>query len=976
MQYVPLNIKTNNSLLSSMVKIDELMEKAKKYKYDALTITDDNMYGVMDFYKACLKNNIKPVIGLNIKINKLDIILYATNNFGYKNLIKIQTVNSSNELDFKFLNKHSNDLICIVPYTSLTLYDVLSKIFSKIFIGYKNNDERNKLKNSNNLVYMNEVLYLDKEDGDYLKYLYAIKDGVTIKDVKINKKDNYLLSYEEIKEKYPLDLENNKYIYENCNIELEFKMDLLPVYDCPDNLDSYSYLKKLCKEGLKKIFGDKIYEVYVNRLKYELETINKMGFCNYFLVVYDYVKYAKENNILVGPGRGSAAGSLVSYLLGITIVDPIKHNLLFERFLNPERITMPDIDIDFEDTRREEVINYCIQKYGDKNVLPIISFSTMAAKQAIRDVTRVMGIDIKVVDSICKHIDSRFTLLENYKRNKKLQDFLNISNVNKTIFKVAMKLEGIKRNTSVNASGVIISNKELDEVIPLEKNLDGHYITGYDMTYLEEIGLLKMDFLALKTLSFIKGCLNDIGTNMSFYDIPINDEKALEIFTNVKTSGIFQFETNGMMNFLEKYRPVTFDDVAVALALFRPGPMQNIDLFIDRKYGREKIDYFHNDLINILKPTYGVIVYQEQIMQIANVLAGYSYGEADILRRAMSKKKEEVLLNEREKFISRGIERGYNKEIVEKVYDLILKFASYGFNKAHTVSYAYIAVKMAYLKANYPLSFYKQLLNSSIGSSEKTRDYIYECRANNINIITPNINISSYKYEIKDKSLILPLTIIKNVGDSSAKKIMEEREKEPFKDVFDFISRLYNKGVNQKILENLIDAGALDSFNVNHKTLRENIDLIINYGEIGDYMDDDSLKPELQFQKEYTNQELLFKENEAYGFYMSNHPVMELKRKYQNVIDLDKIEFYFDKNINVITYVEKIKEVTTKDGEKMAFIDGSDEVGKIDIVVFPKLYKKIEKIEEGKIYLIKAKVEKRFASYQLSTFDLKELSLE
>lgn len=972
MKYVPLYIKTHNSILSSMIKIDDLIKKAKEYKIDALTITDDNMYGVMDFYKKCKENDIKPIIGIDIKLNNLSVVLYATNNNGYKNLMKIQTINSSNSLTIDDLKNYSANIICIVPFTSIKLYDILSKIFSKIFIGYNNINERKRFKEKN-LIYLNKTLYLDKEDKKYIKYLFAIKESTTIKNIKIDNSDNYLLSYDTIKEKYPWDLKNNEYIYENCNIELEFKQDLLPVYDCPNKMDSTSYLKKLCVDGLKKIFGDKIYTVYLDRLKFELEIINKMGFCNYFLVVWDYVKYAKENDILVGPGRGSAAGSLVSYLLGITTVDPIKHNLIFERFLNPERITMPDIDIDFEDTRREDVINYCISKYGDKKVAPIITFGTMASKQAIRDVGRIMEVETKVVDAICKFLDSKLSLKENYKQNKKLQEFINISNINKEIFKVATKLEGIKRHTSVHAAGVIISNKNLDEIIPLDKSHSDIYITGYDHTYLEEIGLLKMDFLALKNLTLIKDCLNDIDNKISFYDIPIDDKAAIEIFTNVKTTGIFQFETTGMMNFLEKFKPTSFEDLSVALALFRPGPMQNIDLFINRKYGREKIDYFHEDLISILKPTYGVIVYQEQIMQIANVLAGYTYGEADILRRAMSKKKEEVLLKEKDKFINRGIQMGYSNDLVEKVYDLILKFANYGFNKAHSISYAYISSKMAYLKAHYSLSFFKQLLNSSIGSSEKTRDYIYECRNTNITLVTPDINISSYEFFISNDSLFIPLTIIKNVGELSIKKLIREREERPFIDIFDFVSRMYEKGVNKQILENLIYAGSLDSFQLTRKTLIENIDLIINYAETGGVLDDDSLKPEINMLPEYTKQELLAFENIAFGFYLSNHPVVELKRKYKNVIDLDKIEYYFDQNINVIAYIERIKEVTTKDGDKMAFIDGSDELSKVDIVVFPKLYNKIPDLREGNIYLIKAKVEKRFQRYQLSTFELKKL---
>ena len=972
MNYVPLYIKTHNSLLSSMIKIDELIETAKKLNIKALTITDDNMYGCMDFYKACLENNIKPIIGLNIKINNLDIVLYAKNENGYKNLLKISTIISEENLNFEELKKYNNDLICILPYTSREIYKEIKSIFNELFIGYKNKEERTKLK-GNNLIYLNETLYLNKEDSKYFKYLIAIREGLVESSIELDKNDNYLLSFEEFEKLYPDDFQNNYYIFENCNLKINFHKDLLPVYECPNDLDSYSYLKHLCKEGLKKIFGDTIYKVYIDRLKYELDIINKMGFCNYFLVVWDYVKFAKEHNILVGPGRGSAAGSLVSYLLNITTVDPIKHNLLFERFLNPERITMPDIDIDFEDTRRDEVIKYCIEKYGMKKVASIITFGTMASKQAIRDVGRCMNVDLKTIDAICKQIDSNLTLKDNYSQNNKLREIVNMTNITKKIFNVATKFEGLKRHTSVHAAGIVMSNIDLDEIVPLDKSHNDFYVTGYDMTYLEEIGLLKMDFLALKNLTLIKDCLNDISENINFYDIPVDDKEALKVFYDVNTTGIFQFETTGMMNFLRKFKIQSFDDIGVALALFRPGPMENIDLFINRRFGKEKIDYFHDDLINILKPTYGIIVYQEQIMQIASVMAGYSYGEADLLRRAMSKKKEEILINERDKFIKQSVERGYKEAVATKVYDMILKFASYGFNKAHSISYSYIASKMAYLKAHYPLQFFKQLLNGSIGSYNKTNDYIYECKANKIKLVKPNVNISSHEYIIQDNSLVVPLTVIKNVGELTAKRIMENR---PFKDIFDFAARMYNNGINKQIFENLIDAGAFDIFGINHKTLKQNIDVIINYSEIGEMIDDDSLKPELKFENEYTKSELLEFENSAYGFYMSDHPIIDLKKKYKDVIDLNRIQDYFDKNINVLIYVEKIKEINTKNGDKMVFIDGSDELSKVDIVVFPKVYKKVNQIEMNTIYLVKARVEKRFDTYQLSAFDLKKVEME
>ena len=496
------------------------------------------------------------------------------------------------------------------------------------------------------------------------------------------------------------------------------------------------------------------------------------------------------------------------------------------------------------------------------------------------------------------------------------------------------------------------------------------------MNHLEDLGLLKMDFLALKNLTIINDCLKDINNELSFDNIPIEDKEAIKIFTDVNTVGIFQFESSGMINFIRKFRPNNFDDIVSSLALFRPGPMNNIDSYINRKFGKENINYFHDDLVNILKPTYGIIVYQEQIMQIANVLAGYSYGEADVLRRAMSKKKEDVMLNLRDDFVNKSVNRGYTKELSETVYNLILKFASYGFNKAHSVSYAFISYRMAYLKAHYPLYFIKQLLSSSIGSEIKTKDYIYECKKNNISIIKPNINTSNLNYEIVDNKLLCPLTIIKNIGINAVNKIIEERTKKSFKDIFDFVSRIYGKVVNKKTLENLIDSGACDEFNYNHKTLKQNLDLIINYGEIGDLIDDDSLKPEIIEVEEYSKQELMKNELNVYGFYISNHPVTDLKLKYNNIIDIDKIPDYFDKNISIIVYTENIKEINTKNNDKMAFINGSDEIEKIEIVLFPKLYKTTEKINVGDILFVRGKVEKRYDKYQISTFEIKKIDLD
>ncbi|MEI3530263.1 MAG: DNA polymerase III subunit alpha [Bacilli bacterium] len=966
MNYVPLNIKTHNYLLHSMIKIDELITFAKENQLKFLTITDNNMFGAMEFYLNCKKNDITPIIGLELMIEGMPLILYCMNDTGYRHLLKLSTLMTEREITLDVLSHYSDSIICIVPFKTMRLYDRLVKIYQYIFKAYSSSEEKDKLKGTN-LIYMDEVLYLKKDDAEYINYLYAIKEGRNV-DFTIEYDDNYLKLYDEIAT--IIDLDSNQKIIDLCRLEIRRDKNLLPIYQCPVGYDSYQYLKKLCIDGLKRIFGTSVSQVYQTRLKYELSVIQNMGFCNYFLVVYDYVKFAKDNHILVGPGRGSAAGSLVSYLLNITTIDPIKYNLLFERFLNPERITMPDIDIDFEYNRREEVINYCIDKYGMKKVAPIITFGTLGAKQVIRDVARTMDIDLAIVDDICHLLDSRLSLTLNIEQNAKLAHYIASDATFSKLYQIATKLEGLKRHTSIHAAGIVMAKNDLDEVIPLVKNHEGFYITGYSMEYLEDLGLLKMDFLALRNLTLINDVLKDINTKekvkLTFDSIPDGDKKAISVFTNVYTTGIFQFESQGMMNFLRKFKPNDFEDIVASIALFRPGPMNNIDSYIKRKRGKQAVDYLDESLNDILKPTYGIIIYQEQIMQIANVMAGYSFAEADVLRRAMSKKKESVLLEEKEKFIKRSIERGYSETKATQVYDLILRFASYGFNRAHSVAYSMIAYRMAYLKAYYPKYFMKNLLSMVVGSTVKTKEYIYECKLLDIDILLPDINYSGNSYEVCHEGIRFPLSSIKNVGISAATSILEERTKGLYKDIFDFINRCYGKSVNRKTLESLIDAGVFNSFGFNRHTLKENLEAIINYGEIGDLLsDDESLKPLINRYEEYSKKELMNLERDTFGFYLSHHPVTEYRIKFNNLISLEQIDNYFDKNINIILYVDRKKEITTKKNDKMLFITASDELATIDVVLFPKFYTLGTNINVGDIVEVSGHVEKRFDKYQL-----------
>lgn len=974
--YIPLNVKTNYNLLSSLNDIPHLIKKASMLNIKAIAITDSMMYGTMEFYKECLKNNIKPIIGQELEINDLKIYLYAMNYEGYQNLTRLIYLKQQASISLDILKEYSSNLICIIPLCSLELFSELHVIFKYLYLGYSNLNERTILLNkSKKVVFLNEILYINKGDDLYLKYLYLIKDNKRIDSIKEYNIDlnAYLMDEEEV-----ISISNKEdfiwmeEIYNLCNIVFKANPHLLPKYDMQG--DSKVYLHSLCKMGLEKRFNGNISPLYVDRLIYELGVISSMGFNDYFLVVYDFVKYAKNHNILIGPGRGSAAGSLVSYCLGITDVDPIKYNLLFERFLNPERITMPDIDIDFESIRRGEVVDYVINKYGKKRVAPIITFVTLGGKQAIRDVARIFEINSNIIDNLCKNVDLKYLLSENLKINPHLKSLLN-SNVNlDKIYRIASFIEGAKRQISTHAAGIIICEQEIDSYIPLQK-YDDYYITGFSMEHLEELGLLKIDFLGLRNLTLIEGVLKDIkeSTNQEllFKDIPLDDKKVLELFANSLTEGVFQFESEGMKKFLIKLKPNSFEEIVAANALFRPGPMQNIDSYIKRKFGTEKIDYLHPDLTDILKPTYGIIVYQEQIMQIANRMAGYSYGEADILRRAMSKKKKEVLEGEKAKFIQKSIAKGYDEAIATKVYDLILKFADYGFNRAHSVAYSLIGYKMAYLKVYYPTYFMSNLLTNVIGNEAKTKIYIDECKIAGIKVYKPNINKSTYQYISEDEGIRFSLAAIHNVGMITCKEIIKARGEMLYTDFFDFVGRTYGRAVTRKTIESLIDADAFSTFNYNHQTLHHNIDNAINYAELVTKMDASLIeKPIMIIQDEMSRENLCEREVDAFGFYFSNHPTAFYKANDKTITNLIDISKYFDKEINVIVHVDKIKTINTKKNDEMAFITGSDETSTIDLVLFPSVYKDNQNITKGSIIKAKVKVEKRMSRYQLSVLKL------
>ena len=950
MNYIPLHVKTSYSLLTSLNDIKKMILFCKENNIDKIAITDTNMYGVMEFYKECINNGIKPIIGLEVKIDENIILLYAKNYSGYQNLTRLIYIMQNNQITLDILKCHSENLICV---SNKEIFNDLKNIYADIYLGYKNALEKDTTL-TDKTVYINEILCMKKEEIPYLKYLYLIKENKKIKDeFKYEIDDNCYFDFNEI------DYKNALEITEKCNVEFHQNKSLMPKYDV-DN--SKEYLFELCKKGLYKRLDGKVTKTYYDRLLYELDVINEMGFNDYFLVVWDYVKYSKKNNILVGPGRGSAAGSLVSYTLGITDVDPIKYDLLFERFLNKERITMPDIDIDFESNHRGDVVNYVINKYGKKRVVPIITFTTLSGKQVLRDIGRIYDIDTTLLDKLTKFIDINMTLteaLDNTDLRRYLEEIKELDN----IYKISLKLEGLKRQISVHAAGIIISACNLDSYIPLQKYED-YYLSGYSMEHLEGLGLIKMDFLGLKNLTMIDNILKRI--NMNFKDIPIDDKDALKLFYNATTCGIFQFESSGMKNFLKKLKPTTIDDIIAAIALFRPGPSDNIDSYIRRKNGLERINYIDDSLSKVLSKTYGIIIYQEQIIMIANIMAGYGYAEADVLRRAMSKKKKEVMLKEREKFVKRSIERGYKESVAEKTYDFILKFANYGFNKAHSVAYSIIALKMAYLKVKYSKEFLSSLLTNVIGSDTKTKEYIDECKKMDVNILKPSINYSEYNYMSEADGIRFSLATIRNVGSITCKEIVNERKNGLFVDFCDFVKRTYGKSVNKKTIESLIDADAFSEFGYNHKTLYNNMDAVINYASLANDLDESLIeKPVIEVFDEYTSDELTEKELNVFNLYLSNHPVTKYKKNYDNIVDASNIKDYFDKKINLVVLIDRIKVINTKNGKKMAFITVSDEYDTIDVIVFPNEINLINDLKNNDIVLLRGKVEKRMSKYQV-----------
>ena len=971
--YNLLYVKSYYSLLSSLLSIDDIIDYNLTMKKNHAIICDNNMYGTMEFVKKCQSNNLKPVVGLEITLGEFKILIYARNYHGYLNMIKICTYQNDNTLNIDKLIEHKEDLYFLIPYESNEFYKKYRNVIKYLYLGFSNKkEEEEALLITKDIVYLKLSLYKDKKDSDYLKYLYLINDLKTVNDNINYDIDNKELNTSDIINTYDnIGLINTIKIVDDCNLEFPKSVLLLPLYDCPNNMSSFDYLKALSIAGLTKRLKGNITNTYKDRLIYELDVINNLGFANYFLVVYDFICYAKKKGILVGPGRGSAAGSLVAYSLGITEIDPLKYNLLFERFLNKERMTMPDIDTDIPDIYRDDIINYVTNKYGNKKVAGIVTFSTLACKQVLRDVGRVLNIPLYKIDKLTNFIPamSHKKLDEFYKENVKFREYLLSDESLKKVYLIASKLEGFPRQIGTHAAGIVMCKKNLDEVIPLTKS-DNMYLTGYSMNYLEELGLLKMDFLGIRNLTIIMNVIDMIYKNrnirIDFNNIVLDDSCVYNLFAKGDTTGIFQFESSGMRNFLKKLKPTNFNDLIAAIALFRPGPAENIDLYIRRKEGKEKVIYQDKCLEPILKDTYGIMIYQEQIMLVANYYAGYTLGEADILRRAISKKKVDILKNEETKFIEKATRLGRNINTSRTLFASILKFAGYGFNKSHAVAYSIIAYKMAYLKVHYKLEFYANLLSNVISVNSKLKEYLNEIRACNINVLKPDINISTNKFVIENANIIFPFGTIKGIGINVSSNILNARNNRKFTNIYDAFKRLVNSKVTKKQIETLIIADAFRSFGYNKKTLITNLDSLYNYGELTIDLDESLvLKPEIEVTKEFSDSVLLEQEIDCFGFYISNHPVTSYRSKYQSTIKLIDLSKYFNKTVTTLVMVEKIKAIKTKKNEDMAFVTASDETGTIDFIFFPRIYKTNLNISKGDICKLEGTVEKRFDELQL-----------
>lgn len=1037
MSFTHLQIRSGYSLMNSTITIDRLVQKAKQLELKVLALTDENvMYGVIPFYQACKSAGIKPIIGMTTNITvgeeQVSTVLLAKSNKGYESLIKVSTsaqLHEQNHVSVEAIQQYAEQLICILPVDQrLFRQSFLTKSFQTIieqlktwqdwfgaehvYLGVKPEEEDRSLfttvKSFSEQYHfqacaLGDVRYL--EENDVLGYdcLQAMKRGqewgMRVSDPDFRGK--YLRPAAEMNalfSSWPELVKETEEIAHICDVTIEFGNRFIPSFPVPEGMDSGTYLEQLCNKALLEKYDD-VTEEMNERLTYELDVIRSMKFSDYFLIVSDFIAYAKKNNILVGPGRGSSAGSLVAYLLGITNVDPLRYNLLFERFLNPERQTMPDIDVDFSDVRRDEVIAYVSEKYGADRVAQIITFGTFAQRSLIRELIKVMNVSQEDTYFLLKEIplNSKKSLSDVLKDSKELNQYVKGSNKLKLLMMVALQLEGLPRHISTHAAGVVITERPLTDHVPLTAGQGDVYLTQYAMNDLEAIGLLKMDFLGLRNLTLIERVIQSIyyttREKLEIEKIPAGDEQTYQLLREGRTNGVFQLESAGMKKVLRELQPTNFEDIVAVNALFRPGPMDFIPVYIARKHHKQEVTYPHPDLEPILKQTYGVLVYQEQIMQIAHQIAGFTLGEADILRRAVSKKNNAVMKQQEEAFINGCLANGYDRSVAEEIFQWIVRFSNYGFPRSHAVAYSMISYQLSYLKANYPANFFAELLSSNSSQQEKVNLYLNELKQIQIQVYPPSINRSFGKYSVEKGQVRMGLSSIKGIGRQVISEILEKRKDGPFKNLFDFCLRVSFKAVNRKAIENLILAGCFDELYSNRASLLASVDQAMEQGELfGDFGEQPSfLEDEFMFESAYTEMEdfsavkKLADEKELLGMYISSHPLKEYRKKLRasGYVQIRDLKSLIDRrNVSLVVIVQSIKVIRTKRGESMAFVTVGDETGEVDAVIFPDLYRNTNRwLEEEQVVFMIGKAEVRrdrlqFVTDQLIMFDEKELVQE
>lgn len=993
--FVPLRIVSCYSFLQSGLTIEKIISSVNKNDYFGLGLCDNGvMFGVPSFAKASEKNNRPYIIGVETHINDDVICLYALNEEGYHHLMEISTSIQKEEFNLDYLKERTAGLVGIIEthndkFKELFLNDEKGFIrylfdYSELFkngfylgievickedVSYANKLRRFAKDHSYETIAFPKILYQKKDDAIVLKIVEAIKNEETLTEKKLEGQQYFMNIDAYLKIYNSFEINNTKKLLESSSFNFHTKRGELLHY--PVN-DSVTTLKDNCYQALEKL-GLKDNELYIKRLDYELETIIKMGYADYFLIVQDYVSYAKRNNILVGPGRGSAAGSLVSYLLNITQIDPLIYNLQFERFLNPYRQSMPDIDVDFMDIRRDEVVQYMREKYGNERVANITTFQTIQAKQSLRDIGRVYSFQDNFIDLLSKRISkNNISLREAYKSLPEFRQLVDSDSYFLQIVSLASKIEGLIRQSGLHAAGIILNNSPLENALPIITDFSNHYISQYEMGHLEEQGFLKMDFLGLRNLTTIAYCVNLINkhypnANLDAQNLPFDDPKVYELIANGQTMGIFQIETSIMKRGIKILKPNCFMDIVALLALNRPGPMSYIPSYAKRKEGKEAVIYDDPVLENILKETYGIIVYQEQINQIATTMAGFSMGEADMFRRAISKKDNEKMLDNEKAFIDGSIKNGHSEQVAKKVFDTIKRFANYGFNKSHSVVYSVIACQMAYLKAYYPLEFYASILETSSSASDsKFNEYISEMKKRNIAIIAPHINKSTKEFIRNENGLLFPLNAIHGVNELLADNIIEERNNGEFKDFFDFVSRMYHFKINESQINALINAGCFDEFNTSRASFRVSIRSALQYAELTnkengqlDIGFSDFIKPYL-INDHDDPLENLEKEYEALGIMISNNPLhyKEDILRSKNVISI--VDAKNNKTAKIAGLIRSVKTITTKKGSTMAFIKLVDETDEIELTVFSDLYvSSIANLEKNKLIIADIKREVR-----------------